>query len=832
MLYRENGQFKTSYAADQQIFPIAQDRWAMLGLLLFAFVGVPLLVDEYLFRAILIPFLILSLAALGVNILVGFCGQITLGAGAFMAVGAYAAYNFHIRIAGMPLLGSFLLGGFTAAVVGIFFGIPSLRVRGLYLAVATLAAQFFTDWVFLRVPWFTNNASSGSVSVSNLQIMHWQIVTPVDKYLFCLSFVTVFALLAKNMTRCAVGRQWMAIRDMDVAAEVIGIRPLFAKLSAFAVSSFFVGTAGALWGFIHLSSWEPAAFSVDRSFQLLFMVIIGGLGIDHGQLLRCGLHRHPADRPESVPAGPRKRVRDQHLHGRRFTRRTDHFWRTDHLLSDQGATWPCAPVVDRQGKTAALALSALSGAPELGFAAIRGFRAATALRLQQEETLMKLRKLALTASAAAVVLSSLFTAPAALAQAKEQFFPVLVYRTGAYATNGAQWANGYVDYLKLVNARGGINGVKISFEECETAYATDRGVECYERLKGKNGGATVFQPLSTGVTFALTEKAPVDKIPLITAGYGRSESQNGAVFTWNFPLLGTYWVGAEVAIQHIAKKEGGVAKLKGKKIALVYHDSPYGKEPIPVLQELGKTYGFEVQLLPVAHPGVEQKATWLQIRQQKPDYVLLWGWGVMNSTALREAQSTGYPRDRMLGVWWAGAEPDVKDVAEGAKGYSALTLQHGAEPNSRVVKDMLELVYAKGQGTGPKGEVGQVLYMRGLLSAMLGVEGVRKAQERYGKGKVMTGEQVRWGLENLNLDQKTLDSMGFAGVMRPVQTSCLDHMGSSWVRIHTWNGSKWEFSSDWYQADEKVIRPMVMLASSKYAEEKKLKPRTPEECRQ
>jgi branched-chain amino acid transport system substrate-binding protein len=185
----------------------------------------------------------------------------------------------------------------------------------------------------------------------------------------------------------------------------------------------------------------------------------------------------------------------------------------------------------------------------------------------------------------------------------------------------------------------------------------------------------------------------------------------------------------------------------------------------------------------------------------------------------------------MIGIWWAGAEPDVKDVAEGAKGYSALTLQHGAEPNSKVVKDVLELVHAKGQGTGPKDEVGQVLYMRGLLSAMLGVEGVRKAQERYGKGKVMSGEQVRWGLENLNLDQKTLDAMGFAGVMRPVQTSCLDHMGSSWVRVHTWNGSKWEFSSDWYQADEKNLRPMVMLASSKYAEEKKLKPRTPEECK-
>lgn len=278
MLYRENGQFKTSYAADQQIFPIAQDRWAIIGILVFAFVAVPLLVNEYLFRAILIPFLILSLAALGVNILVGYCGQITLGAGAFMAIGAYAAYNFHIRIEGMPLLVSLLLGGFTTAVVGIFFGIPSLRVRGLYLAVATLAAQFFTDWVFLRIPWFLDNSSSGSVSVSNLHVMGWQINNPVSKYLFCLGFLTIFALLAKNMTRSAIGRQWMAIRDMDVAAEVIGIRPLFAKLSAFAVSSFFIGTAGALWGFVHLASWEPAAFSVDRSFQLLFMVIIGGLG--------------------------------------------------------------------------------------------------------------------------------------------------------------------------------------------------------------------------------------------------------------------------------------------------------------------------------------------------------------------------------------------------------------------------------------------------------------------------------------------------------------------------------------------------------------------------
>lgn len=442
---------------------------------------------------------------------------------------------------------------------------------------------------------------------------------------------------------------------------------------------------------------------------------------------------------------------------------------------------------------------------------------------------MKLRTLALITALTVSSLGSAILSTPVLAQAKDQFFPVIVYRTGAYASNGAPFANGYIDYLKLVNAKGGINGINITFEECETGYATDRGVECYERLKGK--GATLFQPLSTGITFALTEKAPIDKIPLITAGYGRSESQDGSVFGWNFPLLGTYWVAADVAIQHLAKQAGGADKLKGKKIALVYHDSPFGKEPIPMLQELSKIYGYELQLLPVAHPGIEQKATWLQIRQSRPDNVLLWGWGIMNSTALKEAQATGYPREKMLGVWWAGAEPDVKDVGAGAKGYNALALQHGTEPNARITKDVLNLVHAKGQGTGPKDEVGSVLYMRGLISAMLGVEGVRKAQERFGKGKVMTGEQVRWGLENLNLDQKTLDSMGFAGVMRPVQTSCLDHMGSSWVRVHTWDGAKWNFSSDWYQADAKLLRTMVLQASRKYAEEKKITPRTPEQCK-
>ncbi|MFM2119843.1 MAG: hypothetical protein RL722_1311 [Pseudomonadota bacterium] len=278
MLYRENGQFKTSYSSDQQIFPILQDRVAIGLLVAFAAIAVPLLASEYLFRAILIPFLILSLAALGLNILVGYCGQISLGTGAFMAVGAYAAYNFQVRIEGMPVIASLLLGGVCATGVGVLFGIPSLRIKGLYLAVATLAAQFFVDWSFLRIKWFTNDSASGSVSVAGLQVLGLPIETPVQKYLFCLAFLIVFGLLAKNLVRGNIGREWMAMRDMDVAAAVIGIRPIYAKLTAFAVSSFIVGVAGALWGFVYLGSWEPAAFSIDRSFQLLFMVIIGGLG--------------------------------------------------------------------------------------------------------------------------------------------------------------------------------------------------------------------------------------------------------------------------------------------------------------------------------------------------------------------------------------------------------------------------------------------------------------------------------------------------------------------------------------------------------------------------
>ena len=443
---------------------------------------------------------------------------------------------------------------------------------------------------------------------------------------------------------------------------------------------------------------------------------------------------------------------------------------------------------------------------------------------------MKLKKIALLATLACAGFSAAVTSTLVMAQEKVQFFPSLTGRTGPVAPNATPFANGYADYMKLVNLRGGINGVKTLVEECETAYATDRGVECYERLKGKHGGATVFQPLSTGITFALTEKIPGDKIPMITSGYGRSDSADGGVFKWNFPLIGHYWVAGDVVLQHIAKEAGGWDKLKGKKIAVGYHDSPFGKELLPIVQERAAMHGFTLQLLPIPAPGVEQKAIWLQIRQQRPDYVMLQTWGVMTATSIKEAIATGYPREKMFGTWWSGAEPDIKDIGAAAKGYNAVMMQHGAEPQSAVVKEILTKVHDKGQGTGPKAEVGEVLYMRGVVGAMLAVEGVRQAQEKYGKGKPMTGEQARWGYENLNLTQPKLDALGFKGVMRPVSTSCADHMGSAWARVHTWDGSKFVWASDWLQADEQIIKPMVKSSADKYAAEKKLTRRAPADC--
>ncbi len=409
--------------------------------------------------------------------------------------------------------------------------------------------------------------------------------------------------------------------------------------------------------------------------------------------------------------------------------------------------------------------------------------------------------------------------------AQEQFFPSLVYRSGAYAPNGIPLANAVADYVTLVNERdGGINGVKIAFAECDTAYAIERGVECYERLKANGAtGAATFSPLSTGITFALTEKAPVDKIPLLTMGSGRSESADGRVFQWNFPLLGTYWSAADILIQHLGTVNGGLDKLKGKKITLVYHDSPYGREPIAMLERRAQMHGYELSRLPVSQPGVEQKATWMEIRQQKPDYVFLWGWGIMSSTAIKEAVAVGYPREKMFGVWWSGAEPDVLPAGAGAKGYSALAL-HPSGKNFKVHADIAQYVVARNKGAGPDSMIGEVLYNRGVIDSMLRVEAIRTAMARFGN-KPMTGEQVRWGFENLNLDAARLRALGFEGLLTPLRVTCNDHEGSRKARIHQWDGQKWVFKSDWIEADGKVLQPMVAAAAAKYAAETKIEPR-------
>jgi branched-chain amino acid transport system substrate-binding protein len=435
-----------------------------------------------------------------------------------------------------------------------------------------------------------------------------------------------------------------------------------------------------------------------------------------------------------------------------------------------------------------------------------------------------------TSLALAAAVTSIVTIGSSAQAQNEQFLPALVYRTGAYAPNGVPFANGVADYWTMINERdGGINGVKIVFEECETGYATDKGVECYERLKGKGPtGAGYFSPLSTGITFALTEKAPGDKMTLLTTGYGRSESRDGSVFGWNFIALGSYWTAANVAIQHVAKEFGGVDKLKGKKISLVYHDSPYGKEPIPALEAMAKRDGFEFKAIPVTHPGVEQKSQWLGIRQDKPDYVLLWGWGVMNSASISEAASVAFPRDKMLGVWWSGAEPDVLPAGEKAAGYKALLLQH---PSGKfgIHADIEKHVLAGNKSAAKPEDLvqakeGQVLYNRGLINSMIGVEAIRKAQEKFGK-KPLTGEQVRWGFENLELTAARIKELGFDGMLAPLKFTCADHQGADQARVHQWDGKAWKIISEMYNADRGLLDPMVKDTAAKYAAEKKITPR-------
>ncbi|MCL4763252.1 MAG: ABC transporter substrate-binding protein [Burkholderiales bacterium] len=415
---------------------------------------------------------------------------------------------------------------------------------------------------------------------------------------------------------------------------------------------------------------------------------------------------------------------------------------------------------------------------------------------------------------------------AAFAQA-EQFVPLLSYRVGAYAAGGSGIFGGYIDYMNYINMKeGGVNGVKLSWEECETEYNNSRGVECYERLKKRGSGATLVQPLSTGITYSLIDRVATDKIPMVTLGYGRTDAADGRVFPWVFPMITTYWSQASAMIKYIARKEGGEDKLKGKKIVHLYHDSAYGKEPIAVFQEYQKRLGVEVTSIAVPHPGNEQQSQWLQIRQIRPDYVILWGWGVMNTVALKTAQRNGFPREKIVGVWWAGSEEDVIPAGDASKGYTTAVF-NVAGANLPLVQDVKRVVYAKGKGNMEDAtRVGSVYHVRGLVHGIITVEAIRKAQERFGKGKVMTAEQVRWGLENLNLDEARLKQLNAAGMMPPLKMSCADHEGSGLVKFQTWDGNQWKVvTPDWIAPDKQMIRGMIEESAAKYAKEKNITPR-------
>jgi len=436
---------------------------------------------------------------------------------------------------------------------------------------------------------------------------------------------------------------------------------------------------------------------------------------------------------------------------------------------------------------------------------------------------MKFRNLALAAVGAAFgVTAVMATQPV---NAAEQFFPGLMYRSGPYAPNGIPFANGYADYLEMLNQRdGGINGVKINYQECDTGYNTDRGVECYERLK--NAGPSepaAWNPLSTGITYALIERVTADKSPLISMGYGRADATIGSVFPYVFTLPATYWAGADAMVQYITSQEGG--DLKGKKIALVYHDSAYGKEPIETLKILSKELGFKLELLPVPHPGLEQKATWLQIgRRLKPDWVLMWGWGVMNSTAIKEAAAVGFPMDRFIGIWWSASEADVKPAAGAANGYKSLGF-HASGDGFKVHEDIKKTLYGSDKlGKADSVDaVGEVLYNRGIMNAVVVTEAVRTAMGKYGN-KPMTGEQVRWGIENLDLSEARLAELGLGGFMPPLKISCDDHEGGGAAFVQQWDGSKWSKVSDWIDPNREMLRPLYEASAKQYAEEKGITP--------
>jgi branched-chain amino acid transport system substrate-binding protein len=395
-------------------------------------------------------------------------------------------------------------------------------------------------------------------------------------------------------------------------------------------------------------------------------------------------------------------------------------------------------------------------------------------------------------------------------------FPSLDYRTGPYAANGIPLADGYQDYFTMLNERdGGIGGAMTRVLSCETGYNTEKGVECYESTKGE--GALVYQPYSTGITYQLIPRATADDIPIHSMGYGRTSAKNGKVFSHVFNYPANYWDGASIAVKYLLDQNGG--DLSGKTIALVYHNSAYGKEPIRTLEGLAEKHEFELSLLAVDHPGQEQKSQWLQIRRERPDFVLMWGWGVMNQVAIQEAANIRFPMENFIGIWWSGSENDVLPVGDAADGYKALAL-NAPGTNYGVYEDLKKYVYDKGLAAGAGDQSGTVLYNRALYAAMMAAEAARTAQEIHGVADITPG-MMRDGMEALDLSDARMTELGFENFAPGFSVSCENHGGSGLGAVQQWNASasEWTLITDYIESDKSIIDPLIAEDSAAFASE-------------
>lgn len=431
---------------------------------------------------------------------------------------------------------------------------------------------------------------------------------------------------------------------------------------------------------------------------------------------------------------------------------------------------------------------------------------------------------ALALSAALTTAAALAPAAFTPAQADEQYFPLQSYRVGAYAAGGTGFFGGFVDYMNLINSRdGGVNGVKLVWDECETQYEVERGVECYERLKTRPNVAA-WNPLSVGIAYAMIDRITADKVPLVTVNHGRTDSTDGRVFPYVFPLMLNPYSETSGIINYLASREGGIEALKGKKIVVLYHGSPYGKETIPIYELLAERFGFTVQQIEVPHPGNEQQAQWLTIRRARPDYVVLRGWGVMNPVALKTAQKTGFAADRVIGNVWSNSEADVVPAGDAAKGYIAITTQASGAQYA-VVQEIVKAVYEPGRGNLQDEKlIGSVYHNLGIVNGILNVEAVRTAQAKFGQ-RTLTGDEVRWGFENLRLNPARVEELGAKGLFHSINVTCANHEGDGLVTFQQWDGQKWQVVSDWIAPDWALLRPIIEKSAAAYAAEHGITPR-------